>query len=283
MQKKAAVIQDICCAGKCSLTIALPVLSAAGVSCSILPTAVMSTHTGGFRNVHGRDLTEDILAIVRHWKREGLSFDALYSGYLYSSAQVETVKTAISLLRAAAMPPLLMVDPAMGDGGTLYRLCTPDMVEKMADLCAQADLIVPNITEAAFLLGEVYQTPPHTKPYIERLLKGLSKLCKGNIVLTGVALTSSELGCACLEGQGGAVQYVMGERKEGAYHGTGDLFASALLGGLLHGRSLEYAIHLAMALVSDAIVKTQRENGPEREGVLFEPCLADYSKALAPL
>ncbi len=102
--------------GQVLLTIALPVLSAAGVSCSILPTAVMSTHTGGFRNVHGRDLTEDILAIVRHWKREGLSFDALYSGYLYSSAQVETVKTAISLLRATAMPPLLMVDPAMGDG-----------------------------------------------------------------------------------------------------------------------------------------------------------------------
>ena len=281
MQKKAVVIQDICCAGKCSLTIALPVLSAAGVSCSILPTAVMSTHTGGFSSVHARDLTADILPIVHHWKREGLSFDALYSGYLYSSAQIETVRGAMELLRRAAHPPLMLVDPAMGDGGTLYRLCTPDMVAKMADLCARADLIVPNVTEAAFLVGAAYQPPPHTRSYIENLLNGLSKLCKGSIVLTGVGLTPEELGCVCLEGQNGSARYMMEQREKGAYHGTGDLFASALLGGLLNGLSLEAAVRPAMALVRDSISKTRRENGNEREGVLFEPCLEAFSRRLS--
>ena len=239
-QKRVAAIQDICCAGKCSLTIALPVLSSAGISCSILPTAVMSTHTGGFSDVYGRDLTEDILPIIHHWKKEGLSFDA----------------------------------------GSLYRLCTPDMVVKMAKLCAAADIVVPNVTEAAFLLGMDFRPPPHSETYIGSLLAGLAGLCKGDIVLTGVSFTEAELGCACLERDRMAIHYLMEKRETGSYHGTGDLFASALLGGVIQGQSLISAIRLAMQFVCASIRRTRLDVEKERDGLSFEPYLPYYAKAI---
>ncbi len=279
-QKRVAAIQDICCAGKCSLTIALPVLSSAGISCSILPTAVMSTHTGGFSDVYGRDLTEDILPIIHHWKKEGLSFDALYSGYLCSPEQIETVITAVELLGTNTSSPLLMVDPAMGDGGSLYRLCTPDMVVKMAKLCAAADIVVPNVTEAAFLLGMDFRPPPHSETYIGSLLAGLAGLCKGDIVLTGVSFTEAELGCACLERDRMAIHYLMEKRETGSYHGTGDLFASALLGGVIQGQSLISAIRLAMQFVCASIRRTRLDVEKERDGLSFEPYLPYYAKAI---
>lgn len=279
-QKRVAAIQDICCAGKCSLTIALPVLSAAGLSCSILPTSVLSTHTGGFSDVYDRDLTEDILPIVRHWKKEGLYFDALYSGYLCSPEQIETVMAVVELLGSDVPSPLLMVDPAMGDGGALYRLCTPGMVVKMAKLAAAADILVPNVTEAAFLLGMDFRPPPHSEAYVGALLNGLAGLCGGDIVLTGVSMTDAEIGCACLEKERREVRYLMEKREIGSYHGTGDLFASALLGGVVQGHPLIPSIRWAMQFVCASIRRTRLEAVKERDGLLFEPHLSDYAKAV---
>ena len=155
--KRAAAIHDLSGVGKCSLTVILPILSAAGIECAALPTAVLSTHTGGFGEVVCRDLTEDMLPIARHWRREHIGFDALYSGYLASYQQIGLVRETFGLLRGSRT--LVMVDPVMGDDGRLYSLYTPEMARGMADLCACADIIVPNLTEAAILLGRDYR--PH--------------------------------------------------------------------------------------------------------------------------
>lgn len=286
MQKNVVAIQDICCAGKCSLTIALPVLSAAGISCSVLPTAVFSTHTGGFSDVYSHDLTADIAPIVQHWLREEIWFDALYSGYLFSADQIETVKAVIEMFRSEALRtgktmPRVLVDPAMGDGGKLYRLCTPDMVTKMAELCGLADLIVPNVTEAAFLLGEPQLELPHTRTYIDKLMQGLTNRFTGDIVLTGVSLSAGEIGCICRNRRDESAVYLTEDREEGAYHGTGDLFSSALLAGLLHNQPLQEAVTSAMCLVSRTIRQTVQQGAAERDGLLFESCMEDFIKSVS--
>ncbi len=286
MQKNVVAIQDICCAGKCSLTIALPVLSAAGITCSVLPTAVFSTHTGGFSDVYSHDLTADILPIVQHWLREGIWFDALYSGYLFSSEQIEAVKAIMEMFRCEALRtgktmPGVLVDPAMGDGGKLYRLCTPDMVNKMGELCGLADLIVPNVTEAAFLLGEPQLESPYSQAYIDKLMQGLTDRFTGDIVLTGVSLSAGEIGCICRNRRDKSAVYLKAGREEGAYHGTGDLFSSALLAGLLHDQPLQAAVTSAMCLVSRTIRQTARQGAAERDGLLFESCMEDFIKSVS--
>ena len=288
MQKHVVAIQDICCAGKCSLTIALPLLSAAGISCSVLPTALFSTHTGGFSNVYSHDLTEDMVPIVRHWIREGLWFDAFYSGYLFSAVQIDAFKNVLDIFRREALRsgkamPQILVDPAMGDGGKLYRLCTPDMVTKMAELCGMADLIVPNVTEAAFILGEPQQEPPYHQAYIDMLMQGLSDRFSGDIVLTGVSLSEREIGCVCRNHRDGSVFYITEDREEGSFHGTGDLFSSALLAGLLRDQPLQNAVSSAMQLVGRTIRYTCQQGGAERDGLLFESCLADFANRISSL
>ena len=172
-KKRVLAIHDLSGAGKCSLTVVLPVLSALGCAVSVLPTALLSTHTGGFRDPVYRDLTGDMLPWAEHWRREGACFDAVYSGFLGSAAQIEIVREIFGMFREVNPAVRIVVDPVMGDGGRLYKTYTKEMADGMARLCAAADLIVPNTTEAYYLLGEPYRAGPCGAAEAERVLRGL--------------------------------------------------------------------------------------------------------------
>lgn len=277
-QKRAAAIHDISCFGKCSLTVALPILSAAGIETAVIPTAVLSTHTGGFTDFTYRDLTTDMRPIMAHWKSLKLDFDAVYSGYLGSFEQVSIVKDFIKMFRSDET--LVLVDPAMADGGQLYKTFEPPFVEEMKGLCAHANLIVPNITEAAMLTGETYRDGPYKKAYIERLLRGLLSLGARQAVLTGVWFDERQYGAASLGCSDSAPHYVFSPRVDGFYHGTGDVFASALLAARMNGRSLEDSVRIAVDLTCGSILRTKAAGTDLRFGVNFEEGLPAFIRAL---
>lgn len=277
-QKRVAAIHDISCVGKCSLTVALPVVSAAGAECSVLPTAVLSTHTGGFTGFTFRDLTEDMEPIANHWKTLDIAFDAVYTGYLGSFDQLALVGKFIGDFRRKGT--LALVDPVMGDQGKLYQSIAASFPAGMKALCAKADVIVPNLTEAAFMLGEPYVEPPYSRAYIEGLLQRLAGLGPRRVVLTGVAFSRDELGAATYDADAGEARYAMAQRIDGYYHGTGDVFSSALLGALLNGFSLDRAARVAVDFTV-ASIKTTRAAGTDvRFGVNFEANLPAFMQAL---
>lgn len=277
-QPRAAVIEDISGAGKCSLTVALPVLSVAGVSCSVLPTAVLSTHPGGYTGYTYRDLTEDLLPFASHWKKEGLHFDALYSGFLGSHAQLQIVKEIFTLFNDGNS--FVLVDPVMGDHGKLYSLYSPDMVDGMRQLCGKASVITPNMTEAAFLAGVPYQDGPYTRPYIQGLLRQLAELGAAQVVLTGVYFDDSQIGAACYEKQTETFGVELTKRIPGYYHGTGDVFGAALLAGILQKLPLKEALRLAVEFVGRCAARTAKAGTPVREGLCFEPELAAFGEII---
>ncbi|MCL2216742.1 MAG: pyridoxamine kinase [Defluviitaleaceae bacterium] len=270
--KKAAAIHDISCFGRCSLTVALPILSAAGVNCSVVPTAVLSTHTGGFDGFTYRDLTEDILPIAKHWQSLGLEFDALYSGFLGSTEQVEILEVFIKMFRRPET--VVLVDPVMGDNGKLYKTFSQNFPGEMAKLCRMADLITPNMTEAALLINESYREGPYTREYIESTIKKLASLGgeSRQIVLTGVYFSEKELGAAAYDGT--VVRYAMAERVPQQYPGTGDVFASALLAALMNGADLSNGTESAVKFAADCIKLTFEAGTDPRFGVNFEAILA---------
>jgi len=271
-QKRVAAIHDISCFGKCSLTVALPVISAMGVEVSAIPTAVLSTHTGGFTGYTFRDLTEDILPIVRHWQALNLRFDAIYTGYLGSFEQIEIVREAFGALKSE--DTLLAVDPVMADNGALYAHFPKDFPEGMRKLCAGADVILPNLTEAALLLGEPYAEGPYEREYIEGLLRRLSDLGPGRVVLTGVWLDPEHLGAACYDRSTDRVDISLAPRIEGYYHGTGDVFGSVVVGALMNGCPLAEAAELAVNFTAASIRRTHDAGSDIRFGVNFEAGLA---------
>lgn len=274
--KKALAIHDISCVGKCSLTVALPILSAAGVETSVLPTSVLSTHTGGFDGFTFHDLTPEIGPITAHWKSLGLTFDALYTGYLGSKEQVALMMGIFDAFGGGA---LKLVDPVMADNGVLYGGFPADFPMEMSKLCAKADVIVPNFTEAALMLGEPYAEGPYTKEYIEGLLRRLRAVCRGKIVLTGVHFDENQVGAACYDPESDSVDYAMAKRIPGYFHGTGDVFGSALLAALLAGKSLAHSAQIAADFTADSIQKSD----PAREkkyGVAFERALPGLMRNL---
>lgn len=277
-QKRAAAIHDISCFGKCSLTVALPILSAAGIETAVIPTAVLSTHTGGFSHFTYRDLTADMRPIMAHWKNLSLCFDAVYSGYLGSFEQIAIVRDFIGMFRSEET--LVLVDPAMADGGKLYQTFDPPFAEEMKGLCAHADLVVPNITEAAMMTGETYREGPYDKPYIERLLRGLISLGAQQAVLTGVWFDERQYGAASLGRGDSAPHYVFSPKVEGFYHGTGDIFASALLAARMRGHSLEDSARIAVDLTCGSILRTKAAGTDLRFGVNFEEGLPAFIHAL---
>ena len=271
-------VHDLSCFGKCSLTVALPILSAAGAEVTALPTAVLSTHTGGFTGYTFRDLTDDIPAIVRHWKSLGLRFDAIYTGYLGSFEQLELVSGIIDEFRTDGT--LVCVDPVMADGGKLYPSFRQDFPVGMAKLCAKADLIVPNLTEAALLLGEEYREGPYGEEYLLHLLRGLSALGPRRVVLTGVWTEPEHLGCAVYDAAADRAEYALSRKIDGFYHGTGDVFASALLGALLRGMALQPAAQAAADFTAGSIRRTRDAGTDVRFGVNFEAGLPGYVRGL---
>jgi len=274
--KRVAAIHDISGVGKCSLTVALPIISAAGVECSAMPTAVLSTHTGGFEGFTFRDLTEDMRNIADHWKKENIRFDAFYSGYLGSLGQIDIVRDIFEMFRTPET--LIMVDPVMADNGVLYSLFTFDHVRGMAKLCGHADVIVPNRTEAAFMLDREYKDGPMSKNEVNDLLHALAGLGAKKVVLTGVHFGDDDLGAASYNAQTGQIDYVMDKRIEGMYHGTGDVFGSFLMGALMCGRNLSEATRIAVDYTCAAIRLTAEDGTGPRMGVRFESVLADYGK-----
>lgn len=267
-------IQDISCVGQCSLTVALPVISACGIEACPIPSAVLSTHTAGFKNFTFRDLTEDMPLIKEHWINENIKFDAIYTGYLGSAKQIAYVKDIMSaVIRQGG---LAVIDPAMADNGKLYLGFDDAFVEEMKKLCATADYLVPNITEAALLTGIEYKTE-YDKAYIDKLLIALTDIGCKNVILTGVSYKPSTTGVVVYEN--GEYSYYEHERIERGCHGTGDIYASAFLGAFMRGKSAYDAAKIAADFTLLCIKETLRE--PDHwYGVKFEPSLGKLIEAL---
>ena len=265
--KRILTVQDISCVGQCSLTVALPILSAAGIETAILPSAVLSTHTAGFTGWTCRDLTEDIPGIIAHWQKEHITFDAIYTGYLGNASQIALVKQMFATLRRPAF--VSIVDPAMADGGALYPAFDAAYVEEMKTLTAAADIILPNITEACFLTGLAYRET-YDEAYIAELLAALRAGGAKTVVLTGVGYTPDTTGVVVLEGD--TPQYYRHKRIAKGSHGTGDVYASAFVGAYLRGKSAFDAAAIAADYTVACIERTAGD--PEHwYGVKFEPVL----------
>lgn len=277
-QKRVAAIHDISGIGKCSLTAAIPVISAAGIEAAAMPTAVLSTHTGNIEGYTYRDLTSDLTPTALHWNSLGITFDGIYSGFLGSVEQVDIVCNFIDMFKGENT--VVIVDPAMADGGKMYTTFDKSFAGEMTRLCKKADIIVPNITEAAFLLGEEYFEPPYSEDYIASLLKRLSSLGASMIVLTGVAFNDDELGCAVYCRDTDEVFYSFSEKYPGIYYGTGDLFASALTGAYLNGKTIFESAEIALEFTNSAINRTYEAGTDTRFGVNFEQGIADYIRRL---
>lgn len=268
---RVAALHDLSGFGRCALTVVVPVLSAMGVQCCPIQTAYLSTHTGGFEGYVTLDMTRQMEGTIAHWQSLGLNFDGVYTGFMASTAQMELAARAIaSLNRAGGM---VVVDPVMGDNGRRYATYTDEMCRAMKGLCAHADVITPNLTEAAFLLGINYETLTGTEKEGLELARTLSDGGRQSVVLTGVSGGPGQIGAACYDREKGTVELVMAPRVEGEYPGTGDIFASVLTGALVKGKGLTDAAGLAARFVSMCAARTLPQDYPRREGVDFEPLL----------
>ena len=267
--KRIVTVQDISCVGKCSLTVALPIISAFGVEAAILPTAVLSTHTAFKKGFTLHDLTGEITPITAHWKSEGIDFDAIYTGYLASFDQIDLVKKMATDFPRA----LLFVDPAMGDNGKLYYGFDQAFAKKMAELCAVADIIVPNMTEASFMLGIPYVSDGYDESYVKDVLQRLCALGAKRAVLTGVSLREHETGAMGYDSTTGEFFSYYHDRIPVSYHGTGDVFASACVGALMRGKSLHESISIAADFTYESIRLTEAEEGHNWYGVNFEQAI----------
>lgn len=277
-QKNALAVHDISCVGRCSLTVALPILSAAGIETSVLPTAVLSTHTGGFTGYTYRDLTDEILPISDHWAGMDLRFNAIYSGYLGSIEQIDLLLELINRHRANDF--IALVDPVMADNGKLYAGFSEDFPSQMKRLCAASDIMCPNITEACLMLGEEYSDGPYTQEYIEGLVRRLSSISGKQVVLTGVCFDDVKLGAAAYDPRTDKTDYSFAKRIPGYLHGTGDIFGSALLGALLRGNTLAAATDIAVKYTVKTIAVTFDQKKELRMGPCFELTIPYYLELL---
>lgn len=268
---RAAAIHDLSGFGRCSLTVAIPILSAMGVQCCPLPTAFLSTHTGGFQGFTFLDMTEELPRIARHWKSLDLRFQAIYSGFLGSERQIDIVADFIRTFRNR--DAIVVVDPVMGDDGRAYQTYTPALCAGMRRLAELADVITPNLTEAAFLLNRDYSALDRSEAGLRRLTEELSLGGTRSVALTGASLEAGKTGAVCFDARTGWTQAVQTDFIVHPLHGTGDVFASVLTGALLRGRSLAEAAEQAVEFIRACAVRTVEQDLPLREGVDFEPLL----------
>ncbi len=271
---KILTIQDISCVGQCSLTVALPIISACGVETCVLPSAVLSTHTGGFKGFTFRDLTDDMPAIKEHWLKENIKFDAIYTGYLGSTKQIDYVT---DIMNATGNDGCVkIVDPAMADHGSLYYGFDDAFVQAMKKLCAGADYVLPNITEACFLTDTEYKTV-YDRAYIDEILKKLVALGAKNVIFTGISYEKGKTGVVVYEN--GQYSYYEHEMLPNSCHGTGDIYASAFTGALVRGKTAFESAKIA----ADYTVECIRETATEENhwyGAKFEPCLGKLIEML---
>lgn len=265
--KKVLTIQDISCVGQCSLTVALPIISACGVETCVLPSAVLSTHTAGFTGYTFRDLTEDMPSIRDHWVREGLKFDAIYTGYLGSTKQIEYVADIMDSVGADSC--MKIVDPAMADNGKLYYGFDMEFVDAMKTLCKKADYVIPNITEACFLTGVEYKEE-YDRTYVDLLLEKLTAMGCKNIIFTGISYSEGTTGVVVYEE--GEYSYYEHEKLTNSCHGTGDIYASAFVGSLVREKTAFESAKIAADYALECIRKTA-ELDNHWYGAAFEPVL----------
>lgn len=271
MQKKVLAINDISCVGRCSLTVALPIISSVGLECSILPTAILSTHTGGFSGYTFLDMTEEMYKISDHWQSLNRKFEAIYTGFLGSSEQVEVV---VNIVKKFKNNNEVIVDPAMADNGKLYSLFDESFPNEMKKLCLLGDYILPNITEACLLTGYEYKQYNHTDEYIDGLISALQKEGMKNIILTGVSKTAGRIGAVCYNVKTKKQTFYDLEVIPGYYHGTGDVFASVFTSSLMKDKTLEESMKIAVDITVSSIKKTLKyDNIDVKYGVCFEEVL----------
>lgn len=269
--KRLLTVQDLSCVGKCSLTVALPVISAMGVEAAVLPTAVLSTHTA-FPSPAVRDLTGDMEVISDHWKQIGVTFDGIYTGYLASVEQVERV-----LALRERFPCFLLVDPVMGDNGNLYSRIDEAFAGKMAQLCAVADAIVPNLTEACYLTGTPYPER-YDEAFIRVLLKKLTAMGCPLVAITGVSFDGDTVGVMGYNRKTGEFYHYTHKKLPESYHGTGDIFTAVCAGAMVQGNSWEQALKQAADFVLRCMELTAAESRDKRYGVCFEKALPELMR-----
>lgn len=270
--KRIMTVQDISCVGKCSLTVALPIISAAGVEAGVLPTAVLSTHTG-FAKFTFKDLTDEIKPIADTFKELDVDFDAIYTGYLGSFEQLALVEDFIRDFKKK--DTVVMIDPVMADNGKLYSGFTEEFAKAMANLCSKADIILPNITEASFMLGIPYN-PDYDEQYIKELLKKLTALGCKKAALTGISFAPDKIGVYCYDSEKDSYYYYANEKLQASFHGTGDIYASAALGAMMRGISTERALSIAVDYTLECMKETMADPAHRFYGVNFESALPFY-------
>ncbi len=276
MLKRIVTIQDISCFGKCSSTVALPLISAMGVETCVIPTAVLSTHTGGYTGYTFRDLTADIPNITAHWHSLGLHFDGIYTGYLGSREQIQMMMDFFDQFKAE--DTTIVVDPVLGDAGKLYAGFTKDFATEMRRLCQKADVIVPNLTEVSMLLDLPYPES-YTHTDIQNYLRALTELGCNTAVITGIRNGDKQHGAVAYDKKTDKFYSVFREHVPEQMHGTGDIFASVLSGALVRGASISQALSIAVNFTSDAIAVTLEDDTHQPNGnsgwydVAFEACI----------
>ena len=267
--RKVAAIHDLSCYGRCSLAVILPVLSVMGVQCCPLPGTVLSTHTGGFGPVARTDLTGQVTGTLRHWEQLGLSFDGIYTGYMATTEQIRQAMEAVERLSGSRTQ--VVVDPVLGDHGRLYASMTEEMAQAMGELCAQAQVITPNLTEAAILLG-LSPDALLDRRGVELAME-LSGQGQRSVVVTGITPEPGYTGAVWFDHTTGTSGTTVAVRAPGEYPGTGDLFAAVLTGSLMMGESLERGVSRAAHFIARCASYTAALGTDAREGVLFEPLL----------
>ena len=273
---RVAAIHDMSGFGRCSLTVAIPVLSAMGVQCCPLPTAFLSTHTGGFNGFTFLDMTEEMPKVAAHWQELDLRFHAIYSGFLASERQIGIVSDFIRTFRRS--DTLVVIDPVMGDDGKAYQTYTSALCSGMTHLAELADVITPNLTEAAFLLGRPYDQLPQEEAGLQELVRELGLHGRRSVVLTGVSLSPGKTGAMCFDAKTSRTETVQVDMIAHPLLGTGDIFASVLTGALVRGDTLFSAAAQAADFVRACAVHTAAQDLPLREGVDFEPMLGLLTK-----
>ena len=272
MQKRILAINDISCMGKCSLTVALPIISSVGHECVILPTALLSTHTAqGFGDFVSFNMTEQMKQIANHFERLDTRFDAIYSGYVVSPDQADYIYELVNKL--ADGDTLVVVDPVLGDNGRLYRGFTEKNITAIKRLCSVADVITPNLTEASLLTGIQSDGVHMTREGVDRLLNGLSTLCKKKIVITGIEINDGELTTAVMDVERGETALYTRPKISGSVHGNGDVFASALTALYLDGMGFGTAVEKALDFTLSAIADSAEDEDSRWYGVNFEKYL----------
>ncbi|MDD6268527.1 MAG: pyridoxamine kinase [Oscillospiraceae bacterium] len=275
MLKRIVSIQDISCFGKCSLTVALPILSAMGVETAVVPTAVLSTHTGGFTGYTFRDLTDDIPEIARHWESLGIKFDGIYTGYLGSIEQVNIVSDFFDQFKSDDTK--IIVDPVMGDAGRMYAGFTSAFAAEMKKLCGKADVIVPNMTEVSLLLDVPY-TENYDEAYVREMLRKLTDLGCDTAVITGICYGDGKHGAVAYDKKTDTFSSSFERHIDCAAHGTGDIFSSTLSGSIINGGTLQEALDTAVSFTFRSIEATLPDIDEYWYGVSFEKCLGMLTK-----